>query len=335
MSAIVPDVLYLIKFCNMTHQEFSTQFPTEESCIKYFKTQKESKGIKCKKCGSTEHYWNKTYTSHDCKKCQYRTTLRSGTVMESSKLTFKYWLYTIYLMTMTKKPFSAKEVQRQLGHKRYEPIWTMMHKIRCIMGLRDDSYEFEGIVEVDDAFFKTYSIDNEQDDKKDKPNKRGRGSEAQSTVLVMAKVEPVVKEPKKHQKNTKFRFVKMLVIPDSGSQTMNKVVSDNTNKDKVTLKTDGWKGFNKFKEISKKHIQQVVKPKEASKVLPWVHTMISNAKRSFLGVNHQMQDEYLQNYLNEFCYKTNRRYFGDKLFDRLVVAALEDTWFGKLRYAQG
>jgi hypothetical protein len=39
--------------------------------------------------------------------------------------------------------------------------------------------------------------------------------------------------------------------------------------------------------------------------------------------------------LNEFCYKTNRRYFGDKLFDRLVVAALEDTWFGKLRYAQG
>ena len=30
--------------------------------------------------------------------------------------------------------------------------------------------------------------------------------------------------------------------------------------------------------------------------------------------------KYLQLYLNEFIYKLNRRYFGDKLFDRLVIA---------------
>ena len=30
--------------------------------------------------------------------------------------------------------------------------------------------------------------------------------------------------------------------------------------------------------------------------------------------------KYLQNYLDEFCYKLNRRYFGDKFFDRLVLA---------------
>ncbi|HUW07520.1 MAG TPA: IS1595 family transposase, partial [Williamwhitmania sp.] len=28
----------------------------------------------------------------------------------------------------------------------------------------------------------------------------------------------------------------------------------------------------------------------------------------------------LQQYLDEFVYKLNRRYFGDKIFDRLVVA---------------
>lgn len=319
----------------MTLQEFSSNFPTEESCINHFREHKESLGVTCKKCESKEHYWNKTYNSHDCKSCRYRTTLRSGTVMESSKLSFKYWLYTIYLMTMTKKPFSALEVQRQLGHKRYEPIWAMMHKIRCVMGIRDDKYEFEGVVEVDDAFFKTYSIDNKDDTEDESPTKRGRGSQRQSKVLVLAKVEPKVGRTKKHRKSSKFRFVKMIVIPDSGSKTMNEVVSSNTTKEEVTLKTDGWKGFNKFKEISKKHDRRIVKPKDASKVLPWVHTMISNAKRNLLGINHQLQNEYLQNYLNEFCYKTNRRFFGADLFDRLVLAAMEDTWFGKVRYAHG
>ncbi|MGE0089923.1 MAG: IS1595 family transposase, partial [Bacteroidales bacterium] len=36
--------------------------------------------------------------------------------------------------------------------------------------------------------------------------------------------------------------------------------------------------------------------------------------------------------LDEFCYKTNRRYFGDKLFDRLMVASVDNTWYGKFSY---
>ena len=37
--------------------------------------------------------------------------------------------------------------------------------------------------------------------------------------------------------------------------------------------------------------------------------------------------QHIQNYLDEFCYKFNRRYFGDKLSDRLLIAALETTWY--------
>ncbi|MBU0559018.1 MAG: IS1595 family transposase, partial [Bacteroidetes bacterium] len=32
--------------------------------------------------------------------------------------------------------------------------------------------------------------------------------------------------------------------------------------------------------------------------------------------------EFLQSYLNEFCYKFNRRYFGEALFDRLLLACV-------------
>lgn len=37
---------------------------------------------------------------------------------------------------------------------------------------------------------------------------------------------------------------------------------------------------------------------------------------------HGIKDEFLQEYLNEFCYKFNRRYFGDRVFDRLIIAAV-------------
>lgn len=303
------------------------KYNTENKCMLFFKAAKEQQGIVCKKCGGARHYWNKTAKAHDCCNCRYRTTLRSGTVMEASKLPFQYWLYTIFYMTMSKKSISALEMQRQLGHKFYEPIWFMMHKLRAAMGLRDLKYNLDGVVEIDDAFFKTHI---ESKDEKDQL-KRGRGSQSQSTVLVMAKVDPKVGRPKKHKKQSAFRFVKMVVIPNSSANTMNETVSANMSEN-VKIKSDGWRGFNKIKEVVSAHIKKVVTPKEASKVLPWVHTMISNAKRTLLGINHNIKEEYLQNYLNEFCYKTNRRYFGDKLFERLIIAAVEDTWYGKFRY---
>jgi len=65
------------------------------------------------------------------------------------------------------------EMQRQLGHKRYDTIWTMMHKIRKAMGNRDAKYKLEKIVEFDDGFVKA-SSDYKEDDRYGK--RRGRGT---------------------------------------------------------------------------------------------------------------------------------------------------------------
>lgn len=60
---------------------------------------------------------------------------------------------------------------------------------------------------------------------------------------------------------------------------------------------------------------------QIDKIFPWVHTCISNAKRILLGVHHSIKSDYMQNYLDEFYYKFNRRYFGENLFERLLVVA--------------
>ena len=36
--------------------------------------------------------------------------------------------------------------------------------------------------------------------------------------------------------------------------------------------------------------------------------------------------KYLQLYLGEFCCKLDRRYFGDKLFDKLTLAVAKSYW---------
>jgi hypothetical protein len=48
-------------------------------------------------------------------------------------------------------------------------------------------------------------------------------------------------------------------------------------------------------------------------------------QKSFLGIYHKINGEYLQNYLDEFVYKLNRRYF-NSIFERLVAVSVYLYW---------
>lgn len=300
--------------------DYYKHYPDEESCKLKFKAVRDKEGVTCKKCGCLEHYWKQDKWSYECKKCRFRTSLRSGTIMQSSKLPFQYWFIAMHLLTATKKSFSAKEMQRQLGHKRYEPIWAMMHKIRSVMGLRDDGYVLGGAIELDEGFFET--VDRDRD--KDAPNKRGRGSQKQTTVLVMVESKDNPGNTNKHRPGKKVKYLKMKVIKNLRSETLNKKIE--TGVDPGThVTTDN---FSSYKKISPTidHTAYKVRAADVNKVLPWVHKAISNAKRLLLDVHHRIDDDFLQNYLNEFCYKFNRRYFGTQMMERLLIAGVRHRW---------
>jgi len=259
--------------------DFFKQFPDEQSCKDYFREQRQNVGITCRNCKGTIHYWMKTIEQFQCKECRTRTTLRSGTVMESSNLPFRDWFIAMHLMTSTKKGISAKEMQRQLGRERYEPVWYMMQKIRVAMGARDERYELSGFTEMDEGFFAT--VESATVGEKDKKLKRGRGSEKQSPVLVMAQTEKV-KDPKNHRQNSRCKYFKMRVMPDLKSKTINKIVKDSMNP-MTKVKTDSYFSYSSLNEVIKKHISKVTPPDQAGKELPWVHIAISNAKRNLLN----------------------------------------------------
>ena len=296
---------------------FMQQFPDEASCIAYLKEQKEQSGIVCKRCGCKGHIWCPAKLSFECRHCHSRQSLRSGSVMEHSKLPFRYWIAAMFLLTITKKSFSTEELRRQLGHKRYQPIWEMVCKLRDVMGKRDDRYQLTAQVELDEGFF---SIELPEEEK-DKPLKRGRGSQKKAKVLVMVESSPSEEAPKKGKPSKTVRHLKMQVIPNLESETITKIVKEQL-ETSVELTTDDSTSYIKFDEQVQSH-QAVKADKNIIKTfLPWVHIAISNAKRLLLDVHHKLKNEYLQYYLNEFCYKFNRRYFGEKMFDRLVAVAI-------------
>ena len=89
--------------------DFYKEYPDELSCKLKFKAIRDKEWIICSKCNYKDHYQKKDKWSYECKQCKYRTSLRSGTVMQSSKLPFQYWFIAMHLLTATKKSFSAKE----------------------------------------------------------------------------------------------------------------------------------------------------------------------------------------------------------------------------------
>lgn len=93
-----------------------------------------------------------------------------------------------------------------------------------------------------------------------------------------------------------------------------------------TVLTDGLSGFLRIGDVVKKHERVSVLPQESSKIFPWVNTTISNSKRLLLGTHHSIGKLFLQNYLNEFCYKMNRRHHVVDLFDQLLNDAISMKW---------
>jgi transposase-like protein len=190
------------------------------------------------------------------------------------------------------------------------------------MGKRDARYKLTEYIELDDGFFETVDAET-----KDEERKRGRGSQKQSKVLVLIESKPVESKGKdikyKHKPDRKVGHIKMIVMDDLQGKNINTKIDEMVENEASAI-TDAYKGYNKLEEVLKAHeVVNTSEIKEAHTVLPWVHSAIGNAKKVLQGLHHSIGKDYLQSYLNEFCYKYNRRYFEDQLFDRLLIACIE------------
>jgi len=297
---------------------FINRFPDESSCVDFIKEQRIQQGISCKKCLGAKHYWLENKIAFQCAACGFRTSIKSGTVMESSNLPVRIWMMAITYITATKKGFSAAELQRLLGMKRYEPVFRMYHKLRIVMGKRDDCYRLEDMVEYDEAF-----VGKSTKAKVRNKLKRGRGTQKQSKVAVMAE-STVLEDPESGKLGKSCRYFKMKKIKNLEAKTAQTLIKEYIDSDSV-LQTDKSTTFSDLSDCIDVHVREISGTDKGKFNLRWVHIAISNLKKH-LQTYHMISERMMQNYLDEFCYKLNRRYFGQKLFDRLIIASIYPYW---------
>jgi len=292
---------------------FSAHFGSEEACREHFKSERDKIGVKCHRCGHDQHYWIKSRWSYECKKCRSRTSLRSGTIMQGSNLSFLIWYKAMFLISATKKGFSSKEIQKQLGVKRYEPVWYMVHKLRKAMGKRDARYTFEDMIEMDEGYFTVASSEIEK-----AKGTRGRGAAGKQNVAVMAESTPL-EDVDTGQKDRQCRYFKAKVLEDHTPEGVDQAMKESIDQ-KCIVFSDKSTSYVNISDYVELHVTEKSDKQATKETLKWVHIAISNAKRNLLGNYHKISGKYLQLYLDEFVYKLNRRYFGEKLFDRLIIA---------------
>ena len=127
-------------------------FPTEASARLWFEAQTWNGERCCGHCGSV----NTRPASHAkmpywCTDCRSYFSVRTGTVLESSRLPMRKWVIAIYLELTSLKSISSMKLHRDLGISQ-RAAWFLLHRIREAWG-GSCGTTFAGPVEVDETYF--------------------------------------------------------------------------------------------------------------------------------------------------------------------------------------
>ena len=277
--------------------EFMNRFQTEEDCREHFFKVKWPKGFKCPKCSYEKYSFIKYRNLYQCLKCGHQASLTAGTVMHKSHMGLQKWFLAIHLFTHDKRGISAMQLCRSLGTS-YQTAWTMLQKLREAMGSRDNEYILRGIVEMDDAFFGAPS----------EGGKRGRGTDKTPALIAVSLDGDGAPE-----------YVKIEVVENVNGATIVETAKTMVEPGSV-IRTDGLASYNALKEEDYEHQPENFDPENRPDHLRWLHVIVSNLKALIMGTYHGLDKKHLQRYFNEFCYRFNRRRFGNQLFNRLLVA---------------
>lgn len=187
-------------------------------------------------------------------------------------------------MYATKKGFSCLEFQRQLGLKRYQTAFSMMHKIRAVMGKRDDLYFLNGMVEYDEAYVEKATKKALQDHLK-----RDKGSLKQALSAVASLLTPL-DNPQTNEKSRHCGFFNTKVLPNVSEDSVERFVQKSIDRESV-LFTDNNPAYINLEKMIGNHTQ-IKSSKDSTKAnLPWVHVAIFNLEKNLLGIYHMVSEK--------------------------------------------
>lgn len=270
------------------------QFPTDAKAEEWFIRQRWAKGaVCCPYCGSLNVQTGCKHKSMPfrCreKACgRPRFSVRTGTVMECSKVGYQDWIIAMFLTMTSLKGVSSMKLHRDLDVTQ-KTAWFLSMRIR--FALSQGGTMFAGPVEVDESYFggKRRNMSNA---KRKELDGTGRGAVGKTAVV--------------GAKDRATKQVSAKVVADTTADTLQSFVKDNAAPE-ATVYTDDATAYESlpFDHDTVKHsLQEYVKGDVHTNGIESLWSML---KRAHKGTFHKFSPKHLDRYVQEFAGRHNVR----------------------------
>ena len=277
------------KFKSLSIFEFQERFPDKESCYRFLEELKWGNGFKCMKCGYSKSCKAHQAYSRQCNRCHTTVSVTSGTLFQGLKFSILKAFYIVYYVSTSKKGISSTELSRKL-ELRQKTAWFFKQKVMKAMQ-SSDRFMLEGSVEVDETV-----VGGQEEGAVGRKNKRKR-------LVVFA-----IEKKSKGVSRIYGKVIEKASSKELGSFMKQKIVAD------AHVKTDQWSGYKPL-ATEFKNLEQIKSGKKGEHFKD-MHRIIMGFKGWLRGIHHRVQ--YLQAYINEYCYRFNRNKMKEGIFDNLI-----------------
>jgi hypothetical protein len=264
--------------------EFQERFATEAACREYLFASRWPGGFVCPRCGSgrsgaetRRHLWV-------CTACGHQTSVTAGTVMHGTRTPLRLWFWAAYLVATHHPGISAKQLQRQLGIRRYETAWLILQKLRRAM-VAPEREPLHDEVEIDEFFLGGH----------DEGRRGGRQHGKKALCGIAIEV--------RGQGSGRLRLA---VLADASGASLGAFAQATTAAGAI-VRTDGWPGYKGLAKLGYDHRPRVQRAEPGEQLLPRAHRAVSNLKAWMHGTHRGVGDPHLQVYLDEYVFRHNRR----------------------------
>lgn len=283
--------------------EFTREFATEEQCLAYLVRCRWPDGFRCRRCGGEKAWPRPDRKAMRCAGCDLITTVTAGTAMHRNRLPLKSWLWAAYMVATDKRGLSALALQRQLGLGRYETAYQMLQKLRSAT-VAPDRTRLGGVVEVDETLIGA-------------PFRGRKERRAADKAVVVGAVEVL---PTK--KGTQPGRVRLRHVPTASKPRLMAFVKDCV-EPKALVITDGHETYDELEKLGYEHgIESTTMGEAQENVLRHLHLVFSNLKTWLDGTHHgRVSKKHLQQYLDEFTFRFNRRHTPQAAFQTILGIA--------------